>query len=216
MLSEKGVHFLAIEGAIGVVKTSLAKIIAERWGAMFIEENFADNPFLEKFYQNKEAYAFQTQLFFLLDRLKQLQNSALQSDLFHDLLVSDYTYDKDQIFAAQNLSESEYAMYDQVARALNHDIPRPDLVVYLQASVPTLLKRIHGRGRTMEKTIEGTYLSGLMERFDQHFWNYPYAPVLIINTDHIDFVHNENHLQLVLDAIAQCPTQTTYFVPEGK
>ena len=207
MLREKGVHFLAIEGAIGVGKTSLAKIIAERWNAMFIEE---------KFYQNKQAYAFQTQLFFLLDRLKQLQHSALQSDLFHDLLVSDFTYDKDQIFAAQNLSESEYAMYDQVAKALNHDIPRPDLVVYLQASVPTLLKRIHGRGRTMEKTIEGSYLSGLMDRFDRHFWNYPYAPVLIINTDNIDFVHNENHLQLVLDAIASCPKQTTYFVPEGK
>lgn len=216
MLREKGVHFLAIEGAIGVGKTSLAKIIAERRNAMFIEENFEENPFLEKFYQNKQAYAFQTQLFFLLDRLKQLQHSALQSDLFHDLLVSDFTYDKDQIFAAQNLSESEYAMYDQVAKALNHDIPRPDLVVYLQASVPTLLKRIHGRGRTMEKTIEGSYLSGLMDRFDRHFWNYPYAPVLIINTDNIDFVHNENHLQLVLDAIASCPKQTTYFVPEGK
>lgn len=216
MLKEKGVHFLAIEGAIGVGKTSLAKIIADRWGAMFIEENFAENPFLEKFYQNKDAYAFQTQLFFLLDRLKQLQNSALQSDLFHDLLVSDYTFDKDRIFAAQNLSESEYAMYDQVAKALNHDVPRPDLVVYLQASVPTLLKRIHGRGRAMEKTIEGSYLAGLTDRFDRHFWNYPYAPVLIINTDNIDFVHNEAHLQLVLDAIANCPRQLTYFVPEGK
>ena len=216
MLTDKGVHFLAIEGVIGVGKTTLARIIAERWNAMFIEENFEENPFLEKFYQNKQAYAFQTQLFFLLDRLKQLQHSALQSDLFHDLLVSDFTYDKDQIFAAQNLSESEYAMYDQVAKALNHDIPRPDLVVYLQASVPTLLKRIHGRGRAMEKTIEGSYLSGLMDRFDRHFWNYPYAPVLIINTDNIDFVHNENHLQLVLDAIASCPKQTTYFVPEGK
>ena len=216
MLTDKGVNFLAIEGVIGVGKTSLARIIAERWNAMFIEENFEENPFLEKFYQNKQAYAFQTQLFFLLDRLKQLQHSALQSDLFHDLLVSDFTYDKDQIFAAQNLSESEYAMYDQVAKALNHDIPRPDLVVYLQASVPTLLKRIHGRGRAMEKTIEGSYLSGLMDRFDRHFWNYPYAPVLIINTDNIDFVHNENHLQLVLDAIASCPKQTTYFVPEGK
>ncbi len=216
MLTEKGVHFLAIEGVIGVGKSSLAKIISERWNAMFIEENFAENPFLEKFYQNKEAYAFQTQLFFLLDRHKQLQNSALQSDLFHDLLVSDYTYEKDQIFAAQNLQESEYAMYEQVARNLNRDIPHPDLVVYLQASVSTLLDRIHGRGRSMEKSIEASYLKALMERYDHHFWNYPYAPVLIINTDHIDFVHNESHLQLVLDAIASCPRQTTYFVPEGK
>lgn len=216
VLTDNGIHFLAIEGVIGVGKTTLAKIISERWHAMFIEENFAENPFLEKFYQNKEAYAFQTQLFFLLDRHKQLQNSALQSDLFHDLLVSDYTYDKDQIFAAQNLVESEYAMYDQVSKALNKGIPRPDLVVYLQASVPTLLKRIHGRGRAMERTIEGSYLQSLMDRYDQHFWNYPYAPVLIINTDNIDFVHNESHLQLVLDAIASCPKQSTYFVPEGK
>lgn len=216
MLTEKGVHFLAIEGVIGVGKSSLAKIISDRWKAVLIEENFAENPFLEKFYQNKDAYAFQTQLFFLLDRHKQLQNSALQSDLFHDLLVSDYTYEKDQIFAAQNLQESEYAMYEQVANTLNKDVPHPDLVVYLQASVPTLLDRIHGRGRAMEKSIEASYLKALMDRYDHHFWNYPYAPVLIINTDHIDFVHNESHLQLVLDAIASCPKQTTYFVPEGK
>lgn len=216
MLVEKGVHFLAIEGVIGVGKTTLAKIISERWNAMFIEENFADNPFLENFYQNKAAYAFQTQLFFLLERHKQLQNCAMQSDMFHELLVSDYTYDKDHLFAAQNLTDSEFTMYEQVAMALDRDIPRPDLVVYLQASVPTLLNRIKGRGRAMEKTIEGSYLQSLMDRYDHHFWNYPYAPVLIINTDNIDFVHNESHLQLVLNAIAQCPRQTTYFVPEGK
>ncbi|MCF0225673.1 MAG: deoxynucleoside kinase [Fibrobacter sp.] len=216
MLTDKGVHFLAIEGVIGVGKSSLAQIISERWNALFIEENFTENPFLEKFYQNREAYAFQTQLFFLLERHKQLQNSALQSDLFHDLLVSDYTYDKDRIFAAQNLLESEFAMYEQISKALDKDIPRPDLVVYLQASVPTLLSRIRGRGRAMERSIEGSYLQSLMDRYDHHFWNYPHAPVLIINTDNIDFVHNESHLQLVLDAIASCPSQTTYFVPEGK
>ena len=145
-----------------------------------------------------------------------MQNSALQSDLFHDLLVSDYTYDQDRIFAAQNLLESEFAMYEQISKALDKDIPRPDLVVYLQASVPTLLSRIRGRGRAMERSIEGSYLQSLMDRYDHPFWNYPHAPVLIINTDNIDFVHNESHLQLVLDAIASCPSQTTYFVPEGK
>ena len=215
MLTEKGVHFLAIEGVIGVGKTSLARLIAEPWNAFCIEENYEENPFLEKFYQNKEAYAFQTQLFFLLDRHKQLQNYAMQSDLFHDLIVSDYTYDKDAIFAAQNLSDSEFAMYEQISRTLDRDVPRPDLVVYLQASIPTLLNRIKMRGRPMERNIEGNYLKDLQSRFDLHFWHYPYAPVLIINTDHIDFVHNENHLKLVLDAIAACPQQTTYFVPEG-
>ena len=217
MLTEKGVHFLAIEGVIGVGKTSLARLIAERWNAFCIEENYEENPFLEKFYQNKEAYAFQTQLFFLLDRHKQLQNYAMQSDLFHDLLVSDYTYDKDQIFAAQNLTnDSEYAMYETVSKALSHDMPKPDLVVYLQASIPTLLERVKKRGRAMEKAIEGNYLKDLQARYDHHFWHYKDAPVLIINTDNIDFVHNENHLQMVLDAIAECPHQTTYFVPEGK
>lgn len=214
-LAEKGVHFLAIEGVIGAGKTTLARMIAERWNALCIEENYQENPFLEKFYENPEPYAFQTQLFFLMDRHKQLQNSALQSDLFHDLLVSDYTYDKDQIFAAQNLSDSEYAMYEQVAKSLDKDVPRPDLVVYLQASVPTLLSRIKARGRAMEKSIEGNYLKDLQERYDHHFWHYVGAPVLIINTDNIDFVHNEAHLQMVLDAIAACPKQTTYFVPES-
>lgn len=215
MLTDKGVHFLAIEGVIGVGKTSLARIIGERWNALCIEENYEENPFLEKFYENPESYAFQTQLFFLLDRHKQMLNSAIQSDLFHSLLVSDYTYDKDSIFAAQNLSDSEFAMYEQVAKALDRDVPRPDLVVYLQASIPTLLNRIKSRGRIMEKAIEGNYLKDLQDRYDHHFWHYTHAPVLIINTDHIDFVHNESHLQLVLDAIESCPKQTTYFVPEG-
>ena len=216
MLTDKGVHFLAIEGVIGAGKTSLARIIAERWNALCIEENYEENPFLEKFYENKEAYAFQTQLFFLLDRHKQLQNSALQSDLFHDLIVSDYTYDKDQIFASQNLvNDNEYAMYETVAKALSRDMPKPDLVVYLQASIPTLLNRIKSRGREMERTIEGNYLKDLQDRYDHHFWHYEDAPVLIINTDNIDFVNNKIHLQMVLDAIAACPKQTTYFVPEA-
>lgn len=215
MTFKEKVHYLAIEGVIGAGKTSLARIIAERWNALSIEENYQENPFLEKFYENPEAYAFQTQLFFLLDRHKQLQESAVQNDLFHDLIVSDYTFDKDQIFASQNLSDNEYAMYETVSKALDKNIPRPDLVVYLQASVPTLLSRIKSRGRPMERKIEGNYLSDLQDRYDHHFWHYVGAPVLIINTDKVDFVHNEKHLKWILDAIEQCPTQTTYFVPEG-
>jgi deoxyadenosine/deoxycytidine kinase len=129
--------------------------------------------------------------------------------------VSDYTFDKDRIFASQNLTENEMTMYDQVSNALVHDIRKPDYVVYLQASVSTLLQRIRGRGRAMEKSIDGNYLSDLQDRYDHHFWHYTDAPVLIINTDNIDFVHNESHLQIVLNAIASCPSQTTYFVPEG-
>ncbi|MDR1760216.1 MAG: deoxynucleoside kinase [Fibrobacter sp.] len=209
------IRFLAVEGVIGVGKTSLAKELAKRLNVTLIEEQFNENPFLEKFYEMPEAYAFQTQLFFLLSRHRQFQDTFVQNDLFRNLVISDYTFDKDRIFAFQNLSESELGMYETVSEALSKNAPVPDLIVYLQASVPTLLKRIQKRGRSMERTIEPRYLRELTERYNHHFFHYRESPVLIINTDHIDFVHNEGHLQQVLNAIESCPSQTTYFVPEG-
>ncbi len=208
-------RFLAVDGVIGVGKSSLAKILAEKFSANLVEEQFAENPFLPKFYDNPEAFAFQTQIFFLLSRLNQFQNTIVQNDLFHHLVISDYTFEKDRIFAAQNLSESELAMYDSVSNAVSKDLPKPDLVIYLQANVQTLLRRIQMRGRPMERNIEGNYLRDLIERYNHHFWHYTDCPVLIINTDNIDFVHNGNHLKQVLGAVASCPRQTTYFVPEG-
>lgn len=209
------IRFLAIDGVIGAGKTSLSRILAKALGANLVLEQFEDNPFLSNFYRDPKAYAFQTQLFFLLSRVRQFQDAFVQNDLFRHTVVSDYTFEKDRIFALQNLSESELAMYDTVSGSLSKNFPTPDLIVYLQANVSTLLDRIGHRGRSMEKDIDSGYLSELLERYDHHFWHYTKAPVLIINTNRIDFVHNEKHLAQVLGAIAAAPTQTTYFAPEG-
>lgn len=215
MKLNKDIRFLAIEGVIGVGKTSLAKVLAEQLDATLLEEMFEENPFLEKFYQQPDEYAFQTQLFFLLSRHRQLLDTFLQNDLFRNLIISDYTFDKDRIFALQNLSDDEMYMYDAVLKTLDNNVPRPDYIIYLQASVETLINQIKGRNRPMERAIDGNYLRDLLERYDHHFWHYSDCPVLIINTDKVDFVNNENHLNQILKVIESWPSQTTYFIPEG-
>ncbi|HSQ40903.1 MAG TPA: deoxynucleoside kinase [Fibrobacteraceae bacterium] len=209
------IRYLAIEGAIGVGKSSLANIIAERSQADLLEEPFSENPFLEKFYADREAWAFQTQLWFLLSRHRQIQDNFVQEDLFRNLLISDYTVDKDRIFALQNLSENEMHMYDTVAEALMRDLIKPDYVVYLQASVSTLLERIHRRDRAMERSIEGNYLRDLVDRYNHHFFHYEDTPVLIVNTDSIDFVHNEADREDLLKAISACPPGLNYYAPRS-
>lgn len=218
------IRYLAIEGTIGVGKTSLSKMLVDYWneqlgdscGVSFLEEKFNNNPFLEKFYVRPDEYAFQTQLFFLISRLKELQNNATQNDMFRRLLVSDYTFDKDRIFAAQNLTDDEFSMYDTVSRALSSNLPTPDFIIYLQAGVDTLLKRIRHRNREMERNIQGDYLWNLQQRFDHHFWHYSNCPVMIINTDRIDFVHCPEHFQELVAMIEKWPIGTTYYAPEGK
>lgn len=210
------VRYLAIEGVIGVGKSSLANILAERMGADLVEEPFAENPFLEKFYADKEAWAFQTQLWFLLSRHRQLKEIFEQEDMFRSVVVSDYTLDKDRIFALQNLSENEMHMYDTVANALANQVVKPDYVVYLQANVSTLLERINRRGRSMESSIEGNYLRDLVDRYNHHFFHYEDTPVLIVNTDNIDFVHNEADREDLIRAIEACPPGLTYYAPRNR
>ena len=209
------IRYLAIEGVIGVGKSSLASIIADRLDAELLEEPFTENPFLEKFYSDRDAWAFQTQLWFLLSRHRQLKDTFEQEDLFRNLVIADYTLDKDRIFALQNLSETEMSMYDTVSGALAKEIVKPDFVVYLQGSVPTLLERIHKRDRAMERTIEGNYLRDLVERYNHHFFHYDETPVLIVNTDHIDFVHNEKDREDLLKVIEQCPPGMTFYAPNS-
>lgn len=209
------IRYLAIEGVIGVGKTSLVDLIAERLDVTVLKEQFEDNPFLEKFYHEREAWAFQTQLFFLLSRHRQLQDAFTQHDLFRPLVVSDYTVEKDRIFAVQNLNEDEMAMYDTVAQSLTRDLVKPDFVVYLQASINTLQERIEKRGRSFEKHIEGNYLRDLTERYNHHFFHYDDAPVLIVNTDDIDFVDNPNDLEELLTVIEGCPPGMTFYAPKG-
>lgn len=219
----QNIRYLAIEGVIGVGKTTLARMLCKRWNELLegqcpvelLEERFDENPFLPKFYKNPTEYAFQTQLFFLISRGRDLRENAVQGDLFRHLLVSDYTFDKDRLFALQNLDDAEFSLYETVAKALETTLPRPDFIVYLQGSVNTLLRRIKGRNREMERFIGAEYLEDLQEHFDHYFWHYGDCPVLIINTDNIDFVNNEKHFQMIAEKIESWPSCTTYFAPQG-
>lgn len=221
MILPEKIRYIAVEGVIGVGKTSLLHKLERRFTArgqelMLLEEKFAENPFLEKFYEKPEEYAFQTQLFFLISRQREILANLLQNDLFRPVVMSDYTFDKDRIFALQNLSDDEFSMYETVASALKRDLPRPDFIIYLQAGMETLLSRIRRRNRAMERRISVDYLAELQERFDHYFWHYNKCPVLIVNTDRVDFVGNEPQFEEIAEAIERWPSGTTYFAPEGK
>jgi deoxyguanosine kinase len=207
------IEFLAIEGVIGVGKSSLSTMVAERFGAQLMHEEVEENPFLGKFYTNRQAYAFQVQLFFLLSRHRQFSEMFAQRDLFSSGVVGDYVFAKDRIFASINLSRDELGMYDRVAHALQKDIVAPDFVVYLQANVDTLLDRIKRRGRPWELKMDRAYLEELIEAYNHYFFHVVDCPVLIVNTDNIDFVEREDDLKDLLNVIASFPRGTTYYSP---
>lgn len=209
------IRYLAVEGVIGVGKTSLCQILAKRWEADLLLENFAENPFLSRFYENSKAWAFQTQMFFLLSRHRQLQETFEQVDMFRSLVVSDYTADKDRIFAMQTLSDDELAMYNVVANALQRQRVTPNFIIYLQASVPVIQQRIRKRDRSMERKLEGSYLRDLVERYNHHFFHYSAAPVLVVNTDEIDFVENAQHQNSLLRMIETFPPGMSYYSPSN-
>ena len=193
------VQYLAIEGVIGAGKTSLAARMAERFGARLLLEQHEENPFLVDFYRDPGRFAFSTQMFFLLSRYRQ-QQELPQQDLFHDLLVADYLVAKDRIFATLTLEERELALYDKVARLLERDILKPDLVVYLQMSTERLMKNIKLRDRSYEREMEEEYIRNLNEAYNRFFFNYTDTPLLVINATTIDFVHREKDFE---DLVAQ-------------
>lgn len=183
-------NYIGIEGVIGAGKSTLARNIANALGARCIEENFEENPFLKDFYKDPERYAFQAQIFFLLARFKQL--SELHSfDLFHEIVVADYIFDKDKIFANLNLNESELRLYEEVEKQLAINLPKPNLVIYLQASAPVLMKRINKRGRPYEKRIREEYIENLVKAYDYYFFNYEDSPLLVVNVDLLDLSGNK-------------------------
>ena len=208
----RNLNYVAIEGAIGVGKTSLAKLLSDKLGAKLILEKFEDNPFLSEFYDDPERFAFQTQLFFLLQRYQQ-QQELRQVDMFHNLLISDYMFIKDRLFASLNLDEKEMSLYDSIANMLERNVINPDLIIYLQADTSTLMKNIAKRGREFEANISYDYINGLNEVYTEYFFRYNGTPLVIINTNYIDFVNNSADLDQVIDYIRQPVTGTKFFNP---
>ena len=208
----RNLYYIAIEGPIGVGKTSLAKLMSIRLGARLVLEEFEENPFLPDFYIDPERYGFQTQLFFLLQRYRQ-QQELRQVDMFQNLLVTDYMFVKDRLFASLNLNEKEMHLYDTVANLLERNVIKPDLVIYLQANTNTLMKNISSRGRDMEKDIAFDYIDALNQVYTEYFFRYQDTPLVIINTSNIDFVNNSKDLDEVINYIRQPISGTKFFNP---
>jgi len=208
----RNLYYIAIEGPIGVGKTSLAQLLSKELGARLVLEDFEDNPFLPDFYNDPERFGFQTQLFFLLQRYRQ-QQDLRQVDMFQKLLITDYMFVKDRLFASLNLGDKEMQLYDTVASLLERNIIRPDIVIYLQADTDVLMKNIEKRGRDMEKNVTWEYIDALNQVYTEYFFRYQDTPLVIINTNNIDFVANENDLKEVIDYIRQPVSGTKFFNP---
>ena len=208
----RNLYYIAIEGPIGVGKTSLVKLLGEKLSARIILEQFEDNPFLADFYDDPERFAFQTQLFFLLQRYQQ-QQELRQVDIFHNLLVTDYMFVKDRLFASLNLNEKEMPLYETVANLLERNVINPDLVIYLQADTDTLMKNINKRKRTFEKNMSHDYIDALNQVYNEYFFRYQDTPLLIINTNNIDFVNNKKDLEEIINVVRKPITGTKFFNP---
>jgi deoxyadenosine/deoxycytidine kinase len=193
-------RFIAIEGVIGAGKTSLAKLLANKLHAGSVLEEFEDNPFLAKFYSNRVQYAFHTQVYFLLSRYRQ-QRRIAQMDLFNARVVSDYLFAKDRIFAEVNLTEDEFALYDRIYPLIEKEVPRPDLVVYLQSPIDILYNRIKQRDRSYEREIDYEYLEKLGEAYNAFFFHYNSSPLLIVNIRGFDFMGNPSDLDMIYNEI---------------
>tara|TARA_Y100000996_G_scaffold411098_1_gene394622 strand:+ start:3202 stop:3849 length:648 start_codon:yes stop_codon:yes gene_type:complete len=205
-------YHICIEGTIGVGKTSLAKLISEEMEAKTIFEEFEENPFLSNFYSDKDRYAMQTQLFFLLSRYKQ-QQELQQVDMFTKAIISDYMFDKDRLFAALNLNDIELDLYNRIANELQKNIVYPDLIIFLQSDTDRLMYNIKIRGRNFEKNIDWKYIDDLNQIYNEYFFRYDKGPLVIINTNDIDFVNNKNDLKEIIEFIKQPGEGTRYFNP---
>ena len=208
----RNLYYVAIEGTIGVGKTSLANLLCEKLGAKLVLESFEDNPFLSDFYDDPERHAFQTQLWFLLQRYQQ-QQELRQIDMFQNLVITDYMFVKDRLFASLNLSEKEMSLYDTVANMMEKNVSHPDLVIFLQADTETLMKNISTRGREFEKNLSEDYLDALNQVYNEYFFRYQDTPLVIINTNNIDFVNNNEDLEEMINYIRKPVTGTKFFNP---
>lgn len=207
--------YIVVEGVIGAGKTTIAsRLAASLPGSRLVLERFEDNPFLEPFYRDRERYAFQVQMFFLLSRYRQ-QLELAQFDLFSGMLISDYAFEKDEIFARQILSDTEFVLYRQVAEALHTIVPRPDVVVFLRRSVDKLMDNIARRARPYERAMERAYIEHLHEAYTRFFASYKAAPVLVVDADEFDFVECEEHFEALRARIlaVEPSSGTNHFSP---
>lgn len=205
-------RYIVVEGPIGVGKTSLSKRLAESLNGELLLEGAEENPFLERFYQNPRDGALPTQLFFLFQRARQMQELR-QSDLFAPLQVADFLMQKDRLFAQLTLDDDELRLYDQVYGSMTVGVPSPDLVVYLQAPAEVLMERVQKRGRKPEQTIEMAYLQDLVEAYTRFFHYYTETPLLIVNATEIDLVANDSDYEILLERICQIHSGRHYFNP---
>lgn len=205
-------RYIVIEGVIGVGKTSLSRLLGERLKAKLVFEEVEENPFLKDFYRDRLRYAFQTQMHFLFSRYQQ-QRNLRQMELFRDRMVADYLFQKDRIFASLNLSERELALYERLVGWLELDVIKPDVVVYLQANPDTLMARIARRGRPFERDMDRDYIAQLNEAYNHFFFHYVEAPLLIVNTNALDFVNNTEDFEDLLKRIVSHRQGTVYYTP---
>ena len=206
--------YIVVEGPIGVGKSSLAKILANEFQARTIFERIEDNPFLPKFYKSRETFAFQNQTFFLLNRYQQ-QMELAQHDLFNQNVVADYLFAKDQIFATLTLSAEELNLYQQIYALLNTRVPKPDLVVYLQARPEVLYKRVKKRDKKYERSVTFEYLTEVAQAYNQYFFHFDETPLLVVNTSEIDFVTSSKDLADLIKEINNMGSGTQHYIPLG-
>ena len=205
-------RYIVVEGPIGVGKTTLTKALTKRFGGRTIFEVVEENPFLADFYTNRDKFAFQTQLFFLLSRFRQQEDLA-QQDLFARVTVSDYLFAKDWIFAQLTLQGAEMALYDRVFDALGPRVPKPDLVIYLQARMDVLLERIKHRGRPFERNFDKAYLKGLAEAYNAFFFHYDETPLLVVDTSELNLRDSPQALDALVREVKSMRGGTRHFVP---
>ncbi|HEY3489444.1 MAG TPA: deoxynucleoside kinase [Candidatus Deferrimicrobiaceae bacterium] len=216
-MTETNTHprYIAIEGPIGVGKSSLAKSLAAAFNARLVREKTESNPFLDRFYEDPRTFAFQTQLFFLISRYRQQQVELAQGDLFEQSVVSDYILAKDKIFALINLEEDEISLYDSIYKLLSPNVPKPDLVIYLNARPEVLLNRVRKRGIGYERNISLDYLKTLSDAYNEYFFHYNETPLLVVNTSEIDFVGKPRDLDHLVREVKSMKRGTQHYIPLG-
>lgn len=195
-------HFITIEGNIGAGKTTLAHLLSRHFNARLVLEEFADNPFLPKFYENPQQFAFPLELFFMAERFKQLKDLIQQKDLFQDVTISDYLFTKCLLFAKVNLPEDEFRLYQRLFEIINQQLMQPDIVVYLHSPVNKLQQNIKKRKRTFEQNIPDAYLFSIQETYT-HYIKQHNIKTIFVDAGNADFVGNEKHLQTIIDALGK-------------